>query len=155
VCCDQKVNNALAVWNPKTRWWFQTCLFSPLLGEMIQFDLYLSTRLKPPTRKQPCLWCWFVRQRWSCFGCRTVALDVAHVSTDLLIRAKTLWKNRKIQSWYSKHVFFGCFSWMVPNLCILGKRLFQKFHPFKTGCLGFQDVVEHLHHNWWSTKGMF
>ena len=32
-----------------TRWWFQICLFSPLLGEMIPFDEYFSNGLKPPT----------------------------------------------------------------------------------------------------------
>ena len=30
---------------------FKDFLFSPLLGEMIQFDLYFSTELKPPTSK--------------------------------------------------------------------------------------------------------
>ena len=34
-------------------------------------------------------------------------------------------------------LFFGCFSWMTPNLC-LGKWLEITTHPFKTGCLGFQ-----------------
>ena len=29
---------------------FKYVLFSPLLGEMIQFDEYFSTGLKPPTR---------------------------------------------------------------------------------------------------------
>jgi len=37
----------------KTRWWFQIFIFSPLLGEMIQFDWYFSDGLKPPTRKLP------------------------------------------------------------------------------------------------------
>ena len=31
-------------------WWFQICLFSPLLEEMIQLDWYFSDGLKPPTR---------------------------------------------------------------------------------------------------------
>ncbi len=31
-----------------SRWWFQRFLFSPLLGEMIQFDIYFSDGLKPP-----------------------------------------------------------------------------------------------------------
>ena len=36
----------------KTGWWFQICfIFTPILGEMIQFDLYFSDGLKPPTRK--------------------------------------------------------------------------------------------------------
>ena len=29
---------------------FKSCLFSPLFGEMIQFDSYFSSGLKPPTR---------------------------------------------------------------------------------------------------------
>ena len=29
---------------------FKCFLFSPLVGEMIQFDLYFSNGLKPPTR---------------------------------------------------------------------------------------------------------
>ena len=32
------------------RWCFQTFLFSPLLGEVNQFDSYFSKGLKPPTR---------------------------------------------------------------------------------------------------------
>ena len=32
-----------------TRWWFQISLFSPLPGEMIQFDQYFLNGLKPPT----------------------------------------------------------------------------------------------------------
>ena len=33
-----------------SRWWFQTFLmFTPILGEMIQFDEYFSNGLKPPT----------------------------------------------------------------------------------------------------------
>ena len=37
----------------KTGWWFQICLiFTPILGEMIQFDyIIFSDGLKPPTRK--------------------------------------------------------------------------------------------------------
>ena len=31
------------------RWCFQSVLFSPLVGEMIQFDQYFSGGLKPPT----------------------------------------------------------------------------------------------------------
>ena len=31
-------------------WWFQIFFFSPLFGEMIQFDSYFSDGLKPPTR---------------------------------------------------------------------------------------------------------
>ena len=31
------------------RWWFQICLFSPLFGEVVQFDSYFSNGLKPPT----------------------------------------------------------------------------------------------------------
>ena len=33
-----------------SRWWFQLFLFLPLPGKMIQFDLYFSKGLKPPTR---------------------------------------------------------------------------------------------------------
>ena len=40
-----------AVIKSKTGWWFQICLFSPLPGEMVQFDEYFSDGLKPPTRK--------------------------------------------------------------------------------------------------------
>ena len=32
-----------------SKWWFQMFLFSPLLGEMIQFDSCFSTGLKPPS----------------------------------------------------------------------------------------------------------
>ena len=35
-------------WN--SRWWFQTCLFSPVLGEDSHFDMYFSDALRPPTR---------------------------------------------------------------------------------------------------------
>ena len=36
---------------PTTRWWqLKYFLFSPLPGEMIQFDYYCSGGLKPPTR---------------------------------------------------------------------------------------------------------
>ena len=39
-------------WRTITRWWFQTCLFSPLLGEMIQFDEHIfSDGLKQPTNQ--------------------------------------------------------------------------------------------------------
>ena len=35
---------------PNSGWRFQFFLCSPLFGEMIQFDLYFSKGLKPPTR---------------------------------------------------------------------------------------------------------
>ena len=38
-------------------WWFQRFfIFTPIFGEMIQFDSYFSDGLKPPTR-----WCWWSR----------------------------------------------------------------------------------------------
>ena len=35
---------------PRSRWWFQIFLFSPLFGEDFHFDLYFSDGLNPPTR---------------------------------------------------------------------------------------------------------
>ena len=45
-----------------TRLWFQNFLFSPLPGEMIQFDYYFSYGLKPPT-SQWWEWCYFLPVR--------------------------------------------------------------------------------------------
>ena len=43
-------------------------------------------------------------------------------------------------SWNLKHPFInGCFNWMIQNLYI-GNGCFTK-HPFKTGCLGFQVLI--------------
>ena len=43
-------------------------------------------------------------------------------------------------TWNLKHLFItGCFNWMIPNLYI-GNGCFTK-HPFKTGCLGYQEWV--------------
>ena len=45
-----------------------------------------------------------------------------------------------ITTWNPKHPLFnGCFSWMIPNLCI-ENCCFTK-HPLKHGCLGFQVYV--------------
>ena len=45
---------------------------------------------------------------------------------------------QELKSWNLKHPFInGCFNWMIQNLYI-GNGCFTK-HPFKTGCLGFQD----------------
>ena len=35
---------------PRSRWWFQIFLFSPLFGEDFHFDKYFSDGLNPPTR---------------------------------------------------------------------------------------------------------
>ena len=41
-------------------------------------------------------------------------------------------------TWNPKQPFInGCFNWMIPNLFI-ENGCFTK-HPFKTGCLGFQE----------------
>ena len=48
---------------------FQDFLFSPLLGEMIQFDSYFSTELKPPTR-----YCFF--------GCKSLKVSPCFLLSD-------------------------------------------------------------------------
>ena len=108
-----------------TRWWFQTFfIFTPKIGEIIQFDEYFSNGLKPPTRKR-FYFSWFCSMQFflkhqqsykpSCLACVSVTR----------FKEKVVWDiqghHTCICGWPYQDVIRGCHNifwgnWWLPIL---------------------------------------
>ena len=121
----------------KTRWWFQIFIFSPLLGEMIQFDWYFSDGLKPPTRKLPSKNRRLKLQKIL----RCILRKAAILMCACMWGMKHLWRRRVFKKTRCALLFFSPYS---SPFVFLSAFLFVSF--FK------RQGEAYVNHNGWNEK---